>query len=298
MIETDSMDEPLDSALLRVFLAVARAGSLSAGATQLLRTQSAVSLQVQKLERALGQRVFERHGRGVTLTPAGEQLLPVARHVVDVLERAATRLRGEPVGEEIRLGVPEEYSDTILPAILAGFAEDQPAARLFVRCMSSMDFPRALAHGELDLALHSPQAVSATDRVVHSERAVWAGSRFQDLEIRRPLPVALFDRSCWWRERCLDLLRHSALEHQIVLTSESVSGVRAAIAAGIAVGVLPLSTLSGHAGLRMLADDVLPHLGETHLVLSAAPGRGGPLAARLATIIASVFSAVATSRAP
>ncbi|PSM19771.1 MULTISPECIES: LysR family transcriptional regulator [Nitratireductor] len=294
MIETDSLGDPLDSALLRVFLAVARAGSLSAGAAQLLRTQSAVSLQVQKLERALGQRVFERHGRGVMLTPAGEQLLPVARHVVDVLDQAAARLRGAPVVEEIRLGVPEEYSDTILPAILAGFAEDQPAARLFVRCMSSMDFPRALAHGELDLALHSPQEIAATDRVVHSERAVWAGSRFRDLESLRPLPVALFDRTCWWRERCLDLLRHCDLDYRIVLTSESVAGVRAAIAAGIAVGVLPHSTLSGQAGLRMLADDVLPPLGETHLVLSAAPGRTGPLAARLATVIANVFAAAAT----
>ncbi|MVA97869.1 LysR family transcriptional regulator [Nitratireductor sp. CAU 1489] len=294
MSKTDGQNGQLDSTLLRVFLAVARAGSLSAGAAQLLRTQSAVSLQVQKLERAVGARVFERHGRGVVMTPAGETLLPVARHVVDVLDQAATRLRGEPVGEEIRLGVPEEYSDTILPAILAAFTEGQSTARLFVRCTSSMDFPRALAQGELDLALHSPPQVAKSDRIVHSERAVWAGPAFQDLEARRPLPVALFDRTCWWRERCLDLLSQSELDYRIVLTSESVAGVRAAIAAGIAVGVLPQSTLSGQPGLRMIADEVLPHLGETHLALSASPGGSGPLAARLATIIADVFAATAT----
>jgi DNA-binding transcriptional LysR family regulator len=284
----------LDSDLLRTFLAVARAGSVSGGAASLLRTQSAVSLQVQKLENAVGQRMFERHGRGVTMTAAGEQLLPVARHVVEMLDHTVTALRGAQVEREIRFGIPEEYGDTILPSILAAFTDEQPTARIFVRCGSSMEFPHALAVGELDLALHSPEHVSKNDVVVHSERAVWAGSAFHEVEARRPLPVALFDKTCWWRERCLDLLRKSGLDYQIVCTSQSVSGVRAAIAAGVAVGVLPQSTLSGQ-HLRILAAEKLPQLGETYLVVTQSPNAPGRLAGNLAAIVSRIFDTANTS---
>src|SRR5579885_2950836 len=131
----------LDSDLLRTFLAVAKAGSVSGGAARLFRTQSAVSLQVQKLEETVGQRLFERHGRGVSITAAGDQLLPVARRVIETLDQALVAMRGADIAREIRLGVPEEYGDTILPSILAAFTEEQPNARIFLRCSSSTDFP-------------------------------------------------------------------------------------------------------------------------------------------------------------
>lgn len=287
MSSTDGKTTQLDSDLLRTFLAVAKAGSVSGGAAHLLRTQSAVSLQVQKLESAVGQRMFERHGRGVTMTAAGEQLLPVARHVVEMLDRAVADLRGAQVEDEIRFGIPEEYGDTVLPAILAAFTQDLPTGRIFVRCSSSVDFPDALVAGELDIALHSPPRVLKDDVVVHSERAVWTGSAFHDVETRRPLPVALFDKSCWWRERCLDLLRMSELEYQIVCTSQSISGVRAAIAAGIAIGALPQSTLTDQ--IRSIEDERLPQLGETHLVLTASSNASRRLADKMAVIVSKAF---------
>ncbi|ESZ11316.1 LysR substrate-binding domain-containing protein [Mesorhizobium sp. M0923] len=231
--------------------------------------------------------MFERHGRGVTITAAGEQLLPVARRVVEMLDQTVADLRGTQADEEIRFGIPEEYGDTILPSILAAFTEEEPTSRIFVRCSSSMEFPHALAVGELDIALHSPERVSKDDVVVHSERAVWAGSVFHNIETRRPLPVALFDKTCWWRERCLDLLRKSGLEHQIVCTSESVSGVRAAIAAGIAIGVLPQRALTDQ--MRTVADEKLPQLGETHLMLTSSSNAPKRLADKLTVIISRTF---------
>ena len=278
----------LDSDLLRTFLAVLEAGSVSGGAIRLLRTQSAVSLQVQKLEDTVGQRLFRRHGRGVSLTAAGEQLLPVARRVVDTLDRTMAALRGGQGASEIRFGVPEEYGDTMLPGILGAFTRRRPDARLFLRCGSSAEFPRMLAAGDLDLALHSPEQVSAGDLIVHREAAVWAGSVLHDAEGRRPLPVALFDKSCWWRERCLDLLGRSELDHQVVCTSESVAGIRAAIAAGIAVGVLPSSALTD--GLRPLADGVLPALGDTDLVLTRSAGAPAGVTDLLAAIVSAAFA--------
>lgn len=86
MSHNDTLFPQLDSDLLRSFLAVAKAGSVSGGAARLLRTQSAVSLQVQKLEEIVAQQLFDRHGRGVSLTAHGEQLLPIARQVVETLD--------------------------------------------------------------------------------------------------------------------------------------------------------------------------------------------------------------------
>ena len=279
----------LDSDLLRTFLAVASAGSVSSGAARLFRTQSAVSLQVQKLEETLEQQLFERHGRGVRITSAGERLLPFARDVVEMLDQAVVAVRGiEPAGE-IRVGIPEEYGDTILPAILAGFTGQQPSARVFLRCGASTEFPRMLRAGELDLALHSPDRVSSSDVVVHQEAALWAGSRFHEVETRRPLPVALFDKTCWWRERCLDLLKRSGLDHRIVCTSESVAGVRAAIAAGVAVGVLPRNSMTEL--LRPLSDPILPHLGETSLALTRSPGAPARLTEIFTAIVVGAFRA-------
>lgn len=291
MSKNDGMATRLDSDLLRSFLAIVEAGSVSGGAACLLRTQSAVSLQVQKLEATVGQRLFRRHGRGVSMTSAGEQLLPVARQVVEALDRTVVAMRSRKPQQEIRLGFPEEYCDTMLPPILAAFTRRRPDARVFLRCGSSTDFPRVLAAGDLDLALHSPPDVPVDDLVVHRESAVWAGSVLHDAATRRPLPVALFDKQCWWRERCLELLRRTGLDHQVVCTSESVAGVRAAIAAGIAVGVLPAGSLTSQ--LRPLTDGTLPALGGTSLVLMRSPAAPRELTDVLAATISAAFQSAA-----
>ncbi len=273
----------LDSDLLRSFLAVAKAGSVSRGAGRLLRTQSAVSLQVQKLEEIVGQQLFDRHGRGVSLTTRGEQLLPIARQVVETLDQAVIAMRRPDDKREIRFGMPEEYSDTLLPAILASFAQEQPRARILLRCGSSVDFPAALAAGELDIALHTPEIIAADDMVVHREAAIWVGSAFHDVESRRPLPVALFDRACWWRDRCLDLLQKAEVDYEIVCTCESVAGVRAAISAGLAIGVLPQSALTNR--IRQLSGTSLPQLENTALVFTRSGAAPSHLADQLAAIV-------------
>lgn len=283
MSQNDSLLPQLDSDLLRSFLAVAKAGSVSGGAARLLRTQSAISLQVQKLEEIVAQQLFDRHGRGVSLTAHGEQLLPTARRVVEALDQAVVALRAADAKGEIRLGIPEEYSDTLLPAILADFSQQQPGARILLRCGSTVEFPSALAADELDIALHAPENVAADDIVVHHEAAIWAGSVFHEIEHRRPLPVALFDRACWWRERCLDLLQKANLDYEIACTSESVAGIRAAISAGFAIGVLPQCAITDR--VRRLPDAALPQLGETALVLTRSPAAPVRLADSLTAIV-------------
>ncbi|MHC1548761.1 LysR family transcriptional regulator [Phyllobacterium sp. K27] len=290
MSANDRFNPQLDSELLRSFLAVAKAGSVSGGASRLFRTQSAISLQVRKLEETVGQQLFERHGRGVSLTARGEQLLSIARQVVETLDQAVIAMRQVKARSEIRLGIPEEYGDTLLPLILTEFAKEHPGARILLWCSSSAGFRAAIERGDLDIALHSPADVTSEDAVVHQEAAVWAGSAYHEVETRKPLQVALFDKACWWRQRCLDLLDASGLDYEIVCTSESVAGVRAAISAGIAVGVLPRSSLTE--SIRLLTNPELPHLGETPLVLTRASGARAELADSLTNIVKKTLGAL------
>jgi DNA-binding transcriptional LysR family regulator len=285
MSKNDILLPQLDSDLLRSFLAVAQAGSVSGGAARLLRTQSAISLQVKKLEEIVAQQLFNRHGRGVSLTRHGEQLLPIAREVTETLDQAMIAMRSPGDRGEIRFGMPEEYSDTLLPAILTNFAQEQPRARVLLRCGSSMEFPAALAAGDLDVALHTPENVTTSDMVVRRETAIWAGSAFHDVENRRPLPVALFDRACWWRERCLDLLQKAGVDYEVVCTCESVAGIRAAISAGLAIGVLPQGAFTDR--IRQLSGP-LPQLENTALVLTRSASAPTRLADSLAEIVKRV----------
>lgn len=233
----------LDSDLLRTFLAVADAGSILAGAEKISRTQSATSVQIHKLEDLLGRKVFVRHGRGVRLTSVGERLEPVARKVVYDLNKVFAELTGAELAGILRIGIPDDRSADLLSDIVAEFARDNPKVELNVQRSLSTGFSAALSSGHLDMAIHEVARASAGMEPLKDERMVWAASRAHDVHEMAPLPIALFDRDCWWRDVALTSLKESGRQYRIVYSSESATGVAAAVRAGVAVGVLNANML-------------------------------------------------------
>jgi DNA-binding transcriptional LysR family regulator len=234
----------LESDLLRTFLAITDAGSFLGGAERIHRSQSAASVQMKKLEQLLGAAVFERHGRGIRLTKLGEKLEPAARQVIRILDTTHTELTGPALRGTLQIGIPDDHSREQLSSIVADFARDHPQVELTVHCALSTGFSQQLARGELDLAVHEVEHISKGMVLLRRERLVWAVSRRHDLLDLDPLPVALFDRACWWRDAALQSLQGSGRPYRVVYSSESVTGVAAAIEAGIAVGVLGVSDLT------------------------------------------------------
>jgi len=228
----------LESDLLRSFLAIIDTGSISAGAEKIGRSQSAVSLQVKRLEAIVGKPVFERHGRGVALSPAGEKLEPVARRTVALLDASLAEIRSDDLDGVIRIGIPDDRSRTVLAGIVAAFAKRHPQVELEVQCAAGAGFEQAVAGGQLDLALYEVETAGPHQEVLAQERTFWVASRFHAPDQLDPLPIALFDRACWWRDVALKTLRDSGRNYRIVYSSESVAGVTAAIEAGIAIGLL------------------------------------------------------------
>ncbi len=235
--------ENLNSDLLRTFLAIIDTGSISAGAVRIGRSQTAVSMQIKKLESVLGRPVFERHGRGVSLNTAGEKLEATARQTVSLLDASLAEIKSDELAGLIRLGIPDDRSKTVLSNIVAEFAKSHPRVELVVQCASGATYAQAIAAGKLDVALYEVESTSPHLDVLASERTYWVSSRHHCVHEQDPLPVALFDHDCWWREMALDTLHRSHRDYRVVFSSESVAGVATAIRAGIAVGLLGQSSI-------------------------------------------------------
>ena len=280
--------ERLDSELLRTFLAIADSGSFSGGAERILRSQSATSLQIKRLERFIGAEVFHRHARGVTLTPTGERLRPVAQQVVDLLDVTIGDLRTAALEGPVRIGIPSDFGGTVLPDAISRFSRDHPGVELEVRCGFSAVFPRALADGALDLAVYPEEDDTGGGHLLLRERTLWACARHLRVQERDPLPVALFDRPCWWRDRALEALEAAGRRFRVVYSSESNVGVMAAIESGIAVGVLGAYSITGR--MRTLSpEDGLPDLPDSRLVLQVNRRGTSPAVEAMAGMLAEAF---------
>lgn len=270
-----------DSHLLRTFLAVADAGSVTGGARRVGRSQSAVSIQLGQLENLVGGPVFERHSRGVKVNTRGAALLSVARDVVGALDCGLAEIRGGGMRGRLRIGVPDEHGRELMSRLVAGFARDNPNVELFVHCGLSAGFSDELASGALDLAVHEVEYVGPGMTVLREEPICWTGSRAHRVHERDPLPVALFDQACWWRDVSLRALDNAGRPYRIVYTSESMTGVAAAIEAGIAIGTLGQSFVTDD---FMVLEQVigLPKLPASKLVLESRPGADDALSDAMA----------------
>lgn len=276
----------IDSELLRTFLAIAETRNLTQAANLLNRTQSAISVQIRKLEEALGTCLFHRLPRGMQLSESGHRLLPEARKLVNDVDRIA-RLFTHSLSGQITIGVPDDFSRDALKAVLQQFTARYPEVDVTVNCSFSETFPRAIQRGELDLALYTAGPDAGSEKIVCQDEMIWVASDSFLPEPGKPLPVALFNRECWWRDAAIAALENNAVEYRIAFSSESLSGISAAVHAGLAVAMLSRSALS--AGMRILDHrDGLPALPVSTTVLLS-----GERQTALTTAMAEVIETVA-----
>lgn len=279
----------LESEILRSFLMVAEYGNITRASEDLGRTQSAISVQIKRLETEVGQSLFERQARGMVLTRAGERLRASARQIIAMLDQAAADLAADPIAGHVTVGIPDDYGSEILATILADFANRHPAIDVSITCGFSVGFEAAVKRGKLDLAVYAGAQNDAAGEVLLTEQTVWAGSPGMVVPQNAPLPVALFDRSCWWRDAAVSALEEANIAHRTAYTSESAAGVKAAIKAGLAVGILARSTVEP--GMSILGPaDGLPALPASNLMLICTEGSESPAIRAMADAIRRGFA--------
>ncbi len=285
---------PLDSDLMRSFLAVADTGSVTAAADRVGRTQSAVSMQIRRLEDSLGQPLFLRLPRGVALTPRGEQLLPYARRITGLLNDAAIALRERPLVGPVRIGIPDEYVETVLPRALAAFSERHPAVDVTVRCDFSEPQVAALVADKLDLAVVYDSSNTSADEVLCIDPTVWVTSISHAQHLQSPVPVGVYFRSDWCRDFALRSLDQQSIAWRVGFECDTSGSLRIAARTGLAISPLSRSTIP--VGCRELtADDGFPIVDHARIVLRRNPEGTSPAVEGLADMVREAFRPLAQS---
>ncbi|MGZ9719463.1 LysR substrate-binding domain-containing protein [Rhizobium miluonense] len=282
------MREPIESDLLRTFLVISETLNFSVAAQRIGRTQSAVSAQIRRLEETIGETLFERNARGAALTRAGNQLLPYAQRVIELLNEAAATIRTKPLDGPVRIGIPEEYSQTILPAALAAFAVRHPAVEVTVSCDYTARNLAALERDELDLAVVFDWSNQTTGEILCIDPTVWVTSLVHRLHEATPLPIAVYRNSTWCRDFALRSLEQAGLRYRIAFIADTGSGLKSAVLAGLAVSTLSRSNIP-HGCRELTLEDGFPPVDSSRVVLRRNPYHSSAAIRELADMVREAF---------
>ena len=256
----------LDLDLVRSFLAIATLGSFTQAALRLGRQQSTVSLQIGRLEDALGTRLLERSSRAVRLTPDGERFLPHAQRLLALNDSAVAEVSEPAMVGTVRLGTPEDFATSHLPEVLARFVRAYPAVALEVTCDLTLNLLEGFRLGRFDLVLakREPDAKAAREGLkVWREALVWVRGAAPAGEA--PVRLVVSPEPCVYRKRAVQALDRAGLPWRIAYTCGALSGAIAAVKAGLGVAVLPRDMVPP--GLEVCVGGELPALDDTEIAL-------------------------------
>ena len=250
---------PLDLDQLKTFVAIAEGGSFTRAADLVHKTQSAVSMQMRRLEERVGKALFARDGRASRPTEDGERLLAYARRLMRLNDETLAAFDEAELTGRVRLGTPDDYADRFLPEILARFARSNPRAEVTVVCAPTPLLVQSMAAGELDVAIITHVREKGPAELIRREPLLWVGSQRHAAHEIDPIPLALGRPTCDWRRAALDGLERCGRRHHLLYVSWNSTAVGAAVLAGLAVSVLPESAL--RQGMRVLGEqDGFPRL--------------------------------------
>jgi DNA-binding transcriptional LysR family regulator len=295
LARTFAMTALLDVDQLRTFVAIAETGSFTRAADIVHKTQSAVSMQMKRLEERIERPIFARDGRSSRLTDDGERLLDYARRIIKLNVEAIAAFSGDELTGHVRLGVPDDYADRYLPEIMARFSLTYPGAELTVICEPSCDLIERIDGNDLDLAIITHMEGNRPAETFRRERLLWVTSNRHQAHQQERVPLALGRPTCRWRRLAVDALDGVGQRYRILYSSHNAGAVAAAVLAGLAVSVLPESGL--RPGMRVLNScDGFPELPWCQIGLLRSPHESSALAAALADHIVSSLDNLSEAR--
>jgi DNA-binding transcriptional LysR family regulator len=286
----------LDIDQLRTFIAIADSGSFTRAAEVVNKTQSAVSMQMKRLEERLERPIFARDGRASKLTEDGQRLLDYARRIVKLNVETIAAFSDAALSGRVRLGVPDDYADRYLPEIMARFSRSHPAVELSVICEPTVDLLERIDANELDLAIVTNCYARRAAETFRQERLLWVGSSRHSAHTQERLPLALGRPTCAWRRIALERLEAMGRPYHILYSSSNNGAAAAAVLAGLAVSVLPESGL--RPGMRVLTSaDGFPELPSCRIGLVRNAHETSALADALAEHIVSSLDNLSDAQA-
>ena len=285
----ERMTSRLDSDLLRTFVAVAETGNITRAAEQVHRTQSAVSMQIKRLEEQVVGPLFARGSRGVEITRRGDQLLSNARRIVSLMDETVAMLDAPALDGKVRIGIPEEYGQRVLSRALGAFSKRQPNVEVTVRYGFSADHFAKVRNGELNLAVIFEWQDFSEGEVLMTDPTVWVTSDLHRMHEERPLPIALYGSSGWCRNFAIRSLEQRGIDYRVAYVSDTNGGLKLAVTSGLAIA--PISRSNIPEECRALShEDGFGDIDASHVVLHRNPAAKGPAVNGMATAIREAFS--------
>jgi DNA-binding transcriptional LysR family regulator len=281
------MTSPLDLDQLQSFCAIADCGSFTEAARRVHKTQSAVSMQIKRLEERLGHDLLVRDGRGVTLTHYGDELYARARKMLRVNAEILDLFSDEDLAGSIRFGVPDDYAVRLLPVMLSSFQKTHPKIVVDVRCQPSGELLDGMKKGNYDLIVFSQGTNEQYGELFRTEPVFWVASHGGTALEQDPLPIA-GGQNCCWKENAIEALNRVGRDYRIAYTSSNAIAIASAVLTDLAVGFLPESALQP--GMRVIQEDKdLPRLRDAQIALMrASHAYGGIYDALASHIVASM----------
>ncbi len=281
----------LDS--LRTLVATQDLGGFGRAAERLLRTPSAISLQMKRLQEEIGVPLFRKQGRKMILTEQGEIALRYARRVLELNDEMVDTLRGSSLAGVVRIGFGQDFTSNVLPLVIARFNALYPLVKLEVTVDLGQVLLQAVDSGELDLVLTLGGAQKKTAQLLTELPLHWIASpSFRDRP-RQPLPLALFNPPCGCQTPGLDALESVGRSWRVAMTSPSLTGVWAAVSAGL--GLTSRAELGLPTDVQII-ELGLPPLGNIPITLHRRRGLRAPNSMRFAEITEELVATYLRSR--
>lgn len=279
----------LDLGTLRSFVTIAETGSMTRAASRLHMTQSAISMQIKRLESSLNLSVFDRSMQGMSPTPSGDQLLHYARKMLELNDEAWGRLTAEEYEGRISVGVPSDIINPLIPRVLRDFTRDYPRVQVQLASSLTGKLLRQFEQGRHDLVLTTEREPGDGGEVLSTQRLIWTGAIGGVAWKKRPLPIG-FSKGCAFRQTVIATLENNDIEWRDVVVAEDEIAGFATISADLCVGAeLEFAEHSGREAVDHGGQ--LPTLADHSIVLYRAIGAtSGTPGAALGDYIARAFA--------
>ncbi|MGX9567830.1 LysR family transcriptional regulator [Pseudomonas sp. CFBP 5748] len=243
----------IPSPLLRTFVAVVDCGSLAAAARRVARSESALSLQIARLENIIRQPLFDRDGRALRLNHTGGLLLAHARSILGRIDAARAELAPDTV-VPVRIGVVQDFVAGVLRPTLADVLAATPGAAFSIVIASTAELLQAIGEDRIDAALCAGEPFGAN--IVTRLPMKWFG--YPDLLLGEVVPLVGITLPCPFLLAAQRVLDAAGRPWRMALTTPSLDGLRAAVEAGLGI---TCRTEAGF-GLPAMSRTSLPQLPE------------------------------------
>ncbi|BBN80914.1 LysR family transcriptional regulator [Pseudoalteromonas sp. A25] len=282
----------MDIDALRSFLAFVETGSFTRAAKQVSRTQSAISMQMKKLEQDLGKSLFIKQGRTLNLSLDGQIFARYAKQLVQLHDDTLQQMNAAQPSTLLRLGCPDDYAESVLPILVQLLHQHWPNLDLQITCTPSNRVKIMIDSGHLDLAVITRSSDSEEGYLLESTPGVWVHYPKKQIALNSPIPIAIFQRDCRFHQAAIEGLHKQNQAYKIVACSGSASALRGIVKSGLAVSAMGKLSVGD---LTILDDKSLPSLPVADVVLVRSNSQQNPVSDNFCSTLAQQYAVQAQS---